>query len=225
MEKGCCGKLKKLFFHPKSFFSEVEKEKSYSPAMFFYVKLSLIAIILELVLTLAIMLIQQSATLIGIVNVIISSIINIGFAFVIPFVAAAIVYLGVLIFRGKQGFFNTYKPITYALAVGIIYNIIVIIVSAITAIVNSSYAESLATITSPEMLWQNTGFVISMIIYGIVMLISLIHMIYTATTGLSKFQKISKLKSFFSIIIIPLAIIIVIILLIILGYLNSNSLV
>lgn len=210
MKKRCCEKLKKLFYHPKSFFSEVEKEKSYSEIIFFYVKISLIAIILEFIFSLTAIIIRNTAdlgTATSIVYLVLNSILSLGFAFALPFVYTAIVHLGILIFRGKQGFFNTYKPVTYAATIGIVYNLITIIIAGFVGIINSPDIQNLASMT-PEMLWQNTGFSTLMIIYGIIMIFSLIHMLYAGIISISKFQKMSKLKAFFSIILIPLIIMI-----------------
>lgn len=201
-------KLKKLFFHPKAFFSEVEKEKNYSSSLFFYAKLSIAAAIIGLLLSIITLIIKgvNGSLAISIANLLTSLIFSIGAAFAIPFIAAGITHLAVLVFGGRQGFFNTYKPITYALSITIIYSLIIQIISWIFSIIDSSLA--IAT-ENPELLLQNQGFIAMMIIYLIVMTISTIHMIYTGTLGLSKFQKMGKLKAFISIIIIPLIITII----------------
>jgi len=205
----CCSKVSDLFFHPKKFMDSVEEEKNYTEPMFFYVKITVIAVILELIFMIITFIVRNSITLINIINTLTSSVANIGIAFIIPFAVAGIVHLGVLIFKGKQGFFNTYKPITYAVSIGIFYNMLISIIGGIIAIFNSQYIDSISQIASPELLWQNSGFVTLMIVYGIIMLISLAHILCAGTIGLSKYQKVSRAKAFLSIILILLAIIII----------------
>jgi hypothetical protein len=202
-------KFKTLFLHPRKFYSEIEGEKKYSEMMFFYVKVSLVVIILNLILTLATIFMRSSGNniLTGIATTLLNSIFSFGIAFISPFAFATLAHLGVLIFGGKQKFFNTYKPLTYALSISALYNIIYLIVLWPASIINSTYTDF--STFSPETIWQNTGFMSIIIIYSVITLISVINMIYTGTIGLSKFQKISKLRAFFSMIIIPLILTIV----------------
>ena len=214
MKKGCCSKLKKLFFHPKSFFSEVEKEKNYSKIMFFYVKVYIAMLIINLAFSFFSLMLKNNLNLTNSASLIYSFIIGVGLAFVLPFVYSAIIHLGVLIFKGKQKYFNTYKPLTYALVIGIIYNIISIIISFLISIIFPVNASSI----SPDLLLKDTNFIISQIISLIIMIVALIHILHTATIGILKFQKLSKLKAFLSIILIPIILIIILIVIAVLIY-------
>lgn len=205
-------KLGRLFFHPKKFFDEVEKEKSYSGIIFFYVKVSLVLIVVQLLTNVATLLITSGSELvIGIFNSIISSLINLGLAFFVPFIYAVVIHLGVLIFKGKKGFFNTYKPIAYTLSIQSIYSLIALVIVWPIAMINAS---SISSLPIEESLWQNSGFVTVMVLYGLITLISIINLFYTGTIGISKLQKISKLRAFLAIIVMCIIVLIAVALLV-----------
>ncbi|MFH1710947.1 MAG: YIP1 family protein [Nanoarchaeota archaeon] len=201
--------LKKLFFHPKQFFKSVEKDKDYSKIMFFYVKIIIISSIIGIIASAIILGIQNSLTFLGIVGLITNSIVSIGLAFLVPFVIAGIVHLGVLIFRGKQGYYNTYKPIAYSLAIVAVYSIISTIVSAILSIINP--VNNLST-TDPLLLLQNPNVIAVMAVTFTILIISLIHSLIVQVIGISKFQKISRLKAFAAIILVTLVLVIIVVL-------------
>ena len=216
-------KLKRLFFHPKKFFDSVENEKTYSGIMFFYVKIYSIYIAISLILSIITLLLRSSGTdiLLGMVQSIMSAVFSIGVAFISPFIISAIIYLGVLIFRGKQKFFNTYKPVTYAVSIAVIYSTIAVIVSWVLSMINSTYIANLETMTAEQLL-QNSGYIFTLVLYGIIMLISIINVIYASTIGISKFQKISKLRAFLSTVLIPLILFILIIIFLVWFYTNAG---
>lgn len=210
-------KLNSLFFHPKRFFSEVEKEKSYSDILFFYVEIAIFSIILESIFSIILLALKGNLSASNLLDLIISFIIGLGMAFAITFIISFIVHLGVLIFRGKQGYFNTYKPVAYSLAIGVIYGIISIIILGMLGLV-----IPIEEITDPAQIYVSKGFIISMITYGVIMLISIIHVLYAQVISLSKFQKISRLRAFSSIILIPLIILIILAAILIYAYQNAS---
>jgi hypothetical protein len=217
-------RMRNLFFHPKKFLDSIEGEKNYSKIMFFYVKITLAALIIDFILSIVTIVLRNSG--IAIVQLIgqtlLREILSLGLAFISPFVLAAIVHLGVLILRGKQKYFNTYKPIAYAAAISVVYSIIANAVTWLISMINSSTFDP--SNLTPELLFQNTGFIAAMAIYGIITLIGIINVFYVSTQGVSKFQKISKLRAFLAIIFIPLiTLIIAIVLLIIFGLSAYNS--
>jgi hypothetical protein len=201
--------LKKLFFHPKKFFDSVEKDRNYSKIMFFYVKASVIAAIVSLVCSLILLSFQNKLAGAGVFSLITSAVIGVGMAFLIPFIASFIVHIGVWIFRGKQGYFNTYKVIAYSLAIALIYGIFSTIIVSIIGITNpvSISQESLAA--NPALIFQEKGYIASIAVSLIIFLVSLIHSLAVQVIGISRFQKMSKLRAFFAIIIIPLVLLII----------------
>ncbi|MBU3913494.1 MAG: YIP1 family protein [Nanoarchaeota archaeon] len=208
--------LKKLFFHPKQFFSSVDKDKDYSKIMFFYVKIAIISAILSIIVSLIVLIIQNNLTLLDSISLVINAAIGIGMAFLIPFIIAALVHLGVLIFRGRQGYYNTYKPITYSLVIAAVYGVIL---TAISAILSMLTPISQVDMTDPTLLLQNKNILISIAITLTILTLSFIHSLVVQVIGVSKFQKMSKIRAFFSIILIP--IIIAILVLIIGSYIFS----
>ena len=194
--------LKKLFFHPSHFFKSIEQETSYSGAMFFYVKITLISVVISLIISISSLISSSASSTQSFVNSFINAVTTVGLAFIIPFAVSGVAQLGVWIFRGKQGYINTYKAMSYPLAITVIYGIITMIIllikNAIMPISIPADVQDYAT------LFSDKNFVSSMIISVVILAISMIHMLVAQVIGLSKFQKISKLKSFFAIILIPL---------------------
>ncbi len=201
--------LKKLFFHPTKFFSSVEKDKDYSKVMFFYVKMTVVATIVSFVCSLILLSVQNKIAGAGIFNLLTSGIVSIGFAFLIPFIISFIVHIGVLIFKGRKGYFSTYKSITYPLTITLIYGIFSTIIVNIIGITSPVSISQEQLTTNPELILQEPGFIASMVIAFIILLISLIHSLTVQVIGIAKFQKMSKLRAFFAIIVIPLILIII----------------
>lgn len=199
--------LKKLFFHPKKFFDSVEKDKDYSKIMFFYVKMTIISVVISFICSLIILSVQNK--LMGVFSLITSGIFNIGIAFAIPFIVSFIVQIGVWIFRGKQGYFNTYKAVTYPLAIILIYGILSTLIASIIGLANPVSITQDQLTSNPELILQEQGFIASMIVSIIIFLVSLIHSLCVQVIGVARFQKRSKLRAFLAIIIIPLVLIII----------------
>lgn len=203
-------RVKKILFQPSSFFKSVEQDTDYSKIMFFYVKMAIAAAIVSLICSLIVLSVQNNLAGAGILSLIINGIISIGLAFLVPFVASFIVQIGVWIFRGKQGYYNTYKAVTYPLTIVLIYGILsTIIVSIIGIALPSSLTQDQLT-SNPALIFQETGFLVSLIVALGILLISLIHTLCIQVVGVARFQKMSKLRAFFSIILIPLIIIIIV---------------
>ena len=211
-KEGCCRKLKRLFFHPKEFFKTVENEKEYSKILFFYIKIALISIILNLLISVIIILARPSvtSTAVAVLQQFFSSLIALGTAFLTPFVAAGLIHLGVLIVGGKKGYFNTFKPTTYALSITIMYGILSVILMGIIALVAPAN-----TLDQAEIL-QNPAVIVSMVIYLLIFLISFIHFVIAQIIGSSKFQEISKIKAFLALLAAGIIIALIIVLIFIL---------
>jgi len=181
--------FKLLFTNPSVFYNSVKSETDVFP------------IILKYVIFMAVL--QVIMFLVGAYMVLFSFIImilSITFSFIMPFFSSGITHLGVLMFGGKQPFFNTFKTITYSMFLAAVYNFVsLIIIEILNIILNPTFE----TIT--DMMPQ-------LIVAGIIGLIGLVHVFYTEIIGLGIYQQLTKLKAFFAIIIIPLAILLFIVL-------------
>lgn len=195
-------KLKNLFLHQEKFLASVENEKDYRTIIrnFFaiYFVYCLIVLIIGLI---------NNAGEFGVVEMISGFLLGIITYFIIGivtlFACSGIIYVGILIFRGRQGFFNTFKPVTYALVIIYIYMFFSLILSLFFPVSLSSLQNIQATqdtelvIQTYKEYFSQPGAIINLIIG----LISIIHAFVFAVAGLSKFQKIKKLKAGFSIIL------------------------
>ena len=211
-------KLKDLIFHPTTFFNNVEKETEIMPILLFY---AVITIILGLVGTLIALPITIKAgtvipefTGLGIGMIIflelfVGMIMIAAFAFIGPFIASAIAHVGVWMVKGKQGFFNTFKPVTYAMVIAAVYQFVSTIISTIMELINPTYtAITLGIAEVPSLGSIITPTFIVAIIIGI---ISFIHVLFVEIIGVAKFQNISRGRAFMAVFVIPLLLVIAVI--------------
>ena len=206
MKERYCARLKKLFYHPKLFFKDVEKEKGYSGIMFFYVFIASFALVLKFILDIVTgaYTLQGADFIVGIIRFFFVLVFGIGFSFAAPFISSAVTHLGVLMFGGKQGYFNTYKPVSYSSAVSQIYAAAIAFIGILFVLLFFKGAFDLENIV-----WnlQNLVYITIVILLNLILFI---HVLSLQVIGVSKYQKISKLRAFFSVIIIPSILIIVI---------------
>jgi len=212
--------VKKIFFHPTEFFNSLkdENEKDYRTPLMFYFYISIAAIVISLIASIITEIISPQG--ISITTFILSLLSGIIFqllmALVVPFIAAGIIHLGVLMFGGKQGFYNTFKPATYSEVITRVYGILMIIISLIFTIMLVSSGTHFPTLsekpTTEEVntymgaALSNPLIVANLILSGIIMLISVIHSFIATVIGVAKFQKLKKGKACWAVAIIPLII-------------------
>ena len=125
------------------------------------------------------------------------------FSLTIPFAMSGIVYVGTRIFRSKQEFFNTFKPIAYALMIGVVYSIIVSLILIFLPI-DSSMLDAIENSQDVDVVKAAYGEFLSQpgtIVNLVISFISLIHVFVLSTMGISKFHKMSKAKAGFSIVL------------------------
>lgn len=195
-------KLSDLLFHTKSFFKRVEKEKTYWAVLKVFLILTIISLILSLLKGYNLIAEQFSALPIasafasmGIIGL---SIFSILFSLLAVFIGSFLVHLGVLIFGGKKGYYNTFKPVGYGMILSAIYGVIL---GAINLVLYWLFSVDLY-VSVPFLM-----FIVSIWI--------LIHVLYAYIIGIAKFQKITKLKAFLGIIIVPIILFILTILVLI----------
>ena len=111
--------LKSLIFNPNLFFKSVTKENKYFPII---LRFGVVFICLWLIVYLVtISEFPRFWTFIFIVFIPIFIMAAIILALAIPFIMSGISHFGILIVGGKGGFFNTFKPTTYASIIGLVY--------------------------------------------------------------------------------------------------------
>ena len=216
-------KLKLLFFHPTQFLKIIINEKEYLPILLFFVIIYMINKIIGIIAFLPITIkildilpkdIEISRSLFTI-NLILSYISNfiytLAFAFAIPFISSAIAHLGVLIVKGKKGFINTFKPVTYAMVIGMIYSTLLILIIAVTLILKPiNFNDFTAAAQSLSLLWQLIlpYLIILNPALAIRNLITFMHVLYAEVVGIAFFQNISKWRAFLAVFVIPIALMI-----------------
>ncbi len=219
-------KISSLTFHTKTFFSKVEHEKDYLPILFTFVIITAITSIAQFIISLKGLLSLGSKIMI---SQAFSTTFGIAFAFAVPFILASFIHLGVLLLGGRQGFFNTFKPTTYAVILGALYSlgyfIIINIYNLIVpldlqAILNIQTAIQSGTISYADL----APLKIRLGIMLVISLISIIHTLYASTVGIAKFQNMKKWKAFIAAILFPVVIMLLIIgAIIYIGVLGASS--
>jgi len=199
-------KSKNLLFKPTKFLNSIEKETRYQPILRTFVILYLIYFILTLIIGL----IFSGSS--NIYQIIISFIYAIIVSAILPFLVSGFVYLGVKIFKGKEGFFNVFKPVTYSLVILTIYGLIMLLFSLIVPF-NNIFSTDISSLSQDQaiQIWKDYFSQPGAIINLLINLISIIHIFVFMILGISKFQRITKSKASFAIIlsaVIALAIII-----------------
>ena len=197
-------KLKKLFLKPSAFLNSVEKEKEYQPILAFFVVLSVMYFIISALIGLFFKEISVDYlsylknSLLGFVLIVVSSIVQ-------PFIFGGIIHLGVLIFKGKEKYFDTFKVATYSLVIWTLYYFILLILDSIIRIAlpfNASMLTQIATIEDPELVMElylqffaQPGALLSLIVSVVIMIAAIIHQLVFLIKGISKYQQLPKIKA------------------------------
>ncbi len=136
---------------------------------------------------------QDSFTrIVGIVSVVV----GMGFVFAYPFIATGITQLGILLVKGQQGFYNTFKPMTYSMTIGAVYGLFqTITLTLLYATVGVPYFGSTQDIV------QLIPFYV---IVGVTSIAATAHILAVSIIGVAHFQKISRARAAVAGILIPL---------------------
>ena len=144
-------------------------------------------------------------------------------ALIFPFVLAGIVHLGVLAFKGKKRFFETYKTAVYTLVIMSVYSIIMVILQLISWLIwpyDTSILQQIQTTQDPDLIaslalafLSQPGAKITIVIYAVMSVISIIHGFIFYIKGIKKFQEISHGKAALA-IILPIVILLVLVVLV-----------
>lgn len=194
-ETGYFKRVKTILFHPTEFFGQVTNETKYWPPLKFIIKFYLILFVIQSIFSVL-------AYLVASIKIKISSLVlSIGLGLVLSpigviigaFIGAFVVHIGILILGGRQGFFNTFKPLTYTSIVAFSYSIILIIVNGILSLLVTLPSKGIA--------------ITNIVIIVIIFISSMIHTTIVEVIGISKFQNISKLRAFFGAVFLPIMVI------------------
>ena len=188
-------KLKFLLTDANGFFKSVQKEKDYWNILKFYVLLVALVQIVSFLIYIPSYLKQSN--LLGIMGF--GFIINIAASLIFPFIFSAVFYLGVLLFKGEEGYFNMFKVSTYSMAVLSAYGFVSsIIIGIISWFIPPDFSS---------ILQGGNSLVYSLpvtIISGVIGFVGVIHFVYTLVNGMVFYQRLSPGKALASIIVIPI---------------------
>ncbi len=216
--------FKQMFLKPGAFLTSIEKQNKYQPLIRDFVIFYIIWFIISLIITAVSSKIPfnselLSSTVLGFVN-------GIVFSVIAPFILAGITHIILKMFKAKEGFFNTYKPIVYALIIAIIYGFIMLIMGLIiqfTIPIDSSMFQTITTVQDQNTVIQMYKDYIKQpgaVILLIINIIAVIHIFAFSVMGIMKFQKVQKIKAIFAVL---LAWIIIFALLVLLAILTSSQ--
>jgi hypothetical protein len=205
--KNSFDKLRKLFFSPKAFFEGVAWETDYLAPLLYFVIIMVIAQFINVLLSIPSTL-QQPLGVIAVIFSFFGIAVGAAIGFVVPFISAGINHLGVLMFGGRKGYYNTFKPTTYAMVIGVVYGLILGIANFILSIVQPfNPASSIPTSFSDFIsIIPGSYIAVNVLIY----LASMIHTICAEVIGISRFQEMSKAKAFFAVIVMMLIMLVII---------------
>jgi hypothetical protein len=187
-------KFKFLFLNPVDFFTSVRKENDYMSILKFYVGFSVAVSIIIALLNIPLMF-KDSVYIMGSILGIVTAIV---FSFVSPFIASGIIHLGVIIFKGKNGFFNTFKPVTYAMTIGVAYTLIS---SVITGVYSWFKPITDIDVSNVALAAQDSAFIT--VISIVIGLASLVHVLIAHVKGISFYQGMTTMKAFLATVLVP----------------------
>jgi len=189
------GKSKELLLNTSAFLKSVSKEKEYIPILLYVLVLYMIGTVVESIAGLFTG-IQPGMVFVGFLIALIFTAIA---AFIFPFIVGGLVHLGVLLFKGKQGFFNTFKPMAYACSLMAIYSIFGSILGIILTLIFPDFVG----MTQETM---SGGMIFAMIVLAVFWVFAIVHTVYAEVIGISRYQKIPKWQAFIAVFVIPLII-------------------
>lgn len=195
--------LKKLFFKPSEFLNSVEKESKYESILRSYIIISLVYYIFSQIYSTIFNGFSAVNSLYALFNTVV-------FAIAFPFVISGIIHLAVIVFKGKEKFFNTFKPVTYALMISMIYQFIMLIIVVIIQFTSPFSVEMLNSISNSQDqaaisqaysdFFAQPGAVTMLVSSVCLFFIMIIHMAVFIVKGLKKFQKLSRTRAILAVI-------------------------
>jgi hypothetical protein len=187
-----------LFKDPSNFARNVARETGYWNVLKVFVIFYMSILIIRLLLSIGVTL--RGGGILSAELILSSLIAGLIAAFIVPFFWSGVTHLGVLIFGGRQGFFNTFKVATYSWILILIYGLVIPLIASVLLLI-----KPLGTIEVITQLYTS--------VFGVAMLVvslaGFVHVIIAETIGLSLLHKISRIRAFLSAILIPLILMVV----------------
>ncbi|MEK6891111.1 MAG: YIP1 family protein [Nanoarchaeota archaeon] len=210
--------IKELFFKSDSFLDKISTEIRYQVFMKDYTLIYLLYFIISLLAGIAFQIPTIQEILMGFIITVVSAVI-------VPFAVAGIIHLGVLAFKGKGMFIDTYKLGVYALTILTVYSMIMVILQLIFWFIfpydmgilgqlrNTQDPDLIASLATAFL--SQPGAKVSIAIYLLINIVSIIHGFIFFTKGINKFHNIKRGKAVLA-ILLPIIVLFVLAVLIIL---------
>lgn len=195
--------IKEVLSKPKDFFTKIQKEKGIKNTFLYYLIFSVITTFLSILyfyraFSRMDMPIELTSGLIF-WTMIVFYILILLFSLVSIFVVSGIIHLFVLLMKGKEGFYQTFKAIIYG---GTPHYLLSIILSPISIGVFPKFA-GMKQPTPEYFAWSIPVFILG--------LIAIVYTIYLEVIGIKKLHKLSTFRAFAAVLLLPLALAIVLV--------------
>ena len=181
-----------LLLDPAKFARNIDKERGYWNVLKVFVIFYMVILLARLILS--ILVTVRSGGSVESSLVMSSLIAGVVAAFLVPFFWSALTHLGVLIFGGRGGFFNTFKVATYSWILMLVYGFVIPLIVSLLLLIKPLLATS-QPFTS--------AFGVAMLV---VSLAGFVHVVIAETIGLAYLHKMTRIKAFLAAILIPLII-------------------
>lgn len=196
--------IKEVISKPKDFFTKIHKEKGIKNTFLYFFIFTVITTFLSTLYfyrSFSIIEIPQIELTSGLIfwSLVILYIVILLFSIIAIFVVTGIIHLFVLLMKGKEGFYQTFKIIIYGATPSYLLSIIL---SPISIGVFPRFA-GMKQPTPEYFAW-----ILPIIVLGIIVTI---YQIYLRVIGTKKLHKLSTFRAFAAILLLPLALAIVLV--------------
>ncbi|MEM3075018.1 MAG: YIP1 family protein [Candidatus Pacearchaeota archaeon] len=200
-------KIKNLFFRQNIFLNSIdeyslERENKSYPLIKYVIGFYFIFFIISLIISLAINKNFSQITLSSLISIILIAIFTPIFIFLL---ISILNHFLVIIFRGKEGFFNTYKVVSFVFIMGVVYSFLLMVLNFLIPFDYSGLQNSLMTSSNlTDIIKNGFKFIFSDLKSGVNTLVSfaiLIHITFFWIKGISKFHKLNYIKAIFIVIL------------------------
>lgn len=200
--------IKEVLLRPKDFFAKTKKEKGIKNAFLYFFIFTVITTFLSILYfyrAFSMIKIPQMPSISGSILIIVLAILYILillFTIIYLFVISGITHLFILLMKGKQGFYQTFKVMIYGDTPRYILSILL---SPITILVYPKFF-GIKTMPPEFLMWLIPTIILGFIITA--------YTIYLKTIGIKNLHEISTFRAFAAVFLLPMALFILIYLLI-----------
>jgi len=189
-------KIKNMLFNLKEFVNAADKEKEIWPAAAAIFITFMIYTVLMAIFKIYLGILDIPLALIG-------ALFGVLMVFGLILINYFLLHIFVLLLGGKQGLFNTYKSLTYAVTLIFIYLIFVLIAETIIPFDSSMLSTLNSATDSAQIKEAYSSFILQpgAILTFMIQIIMIVHFVIMLVYSISKFHKISKLRAFWAVAI------------------------